>query len=180
MIRINLLPVKRKKKPKAIPPYVIYGVLVTVVVVAAAGYSFWYLNSTLSALKKQRSDNEATITELKNKIKEVENFEAQKKTLEERKNIIEQLRKNQSLPVKTLSEMSSVLPNGVWLNSMSVSGMNISLSGTGFTNEDVVNYVDNLKKSQVFMDVVLGGTQKLTVGKIITYNFTLTCRLKAL
>ncbi|MFA4920180.1 MAG: PilN domain-containing protein, partial [Thermodesulfovibrionales bacterium] len=113
------------------------------------------------------------------KIKEVKNFEEQKKTLEQRKNIIEQLRKNQSLPVKILTEMSNVLPSGVWLQSMSVSGENINISGTGFTNEDVVNYVDNLKNSKLFADVNLIGTQKSGSGKVVTYQFTLTCRAKA-
>lgn len=179
MIRVNLLPVKRKKKPKAIPTFLIYMVLLTVVTVIASAYLFWYLNSQLSSIKKQKRDNEATIAELKNRIKEVFNYEAQKKTLEQRKNIIEQLRKNQSLPVKILTEMSNVLPNGVWLDSMSVAGENINISGTGFTNEDVVNYVDNLKKSQLFTDIYLQGSQKAGTGKVIMYQFTLTCKVKA-
>jgi len=107
------------------------------------------------------------------------NFEEQKKTLEQRKNIIEQLRKNQSLPVRILTEMSNVLASGIWLQSMSVSGESISISGAGFTNEDVVNYVDNLKKSKLFTDVNLIGTQKAGSGKVVTYQFTLTCRAKA-
>jgi len=180
MIRVNLLPVKRKKKPKAVPPFIIYGVLLTVAAIIVSGYLFWYLNSQLSSLKKQKTANEATIADLKNRIKEVENFEAQKKTLEQRKNIIEQLRKNQSLPVKILTEMSNVLPNGVWLNSMSVSGENINISGAGFTNDDVINYEKNLKNSQLFTDVNLPGTQKAVTGKVVTYQFTLTCKVKAL
>ncbi|MBI4691558.1 MAG: PilN domain-containing protein [Nitrospirae bacterium] len=179
MIRVNLLPVKRKKKAKAVPAFIIYMVLLIMVAVIISGYLFWDLNSKLSSLTKQKTDNENTITELKNKIKEVENFETHKKTLEDRKNIIEQLKKNQSLPAKVLAEMSNVLPAGVWLSSMSVAGRDIDIAGIGFTNEDVVNYVENLKKSQLFTDVNLLGTQKAGTEKVITYQFTLKCKVKA-
>ncbi|MBI4684226.1 MAG: PilN domain-containing protein [Nitrospirae bacterium] len=179
MIRVNLLPLKRKKKPKAVPQFMIYMVLVTLFIVIISGYLFFYLNTQLSSLNKQKKNNEARIAELKNRIKEVENYESQKKTLEQRKNIIEQLRRNQSLPVKILNEISSTVPNGVWLISMSVAGESIDIAGVGFTNDDVVNYVNNLKKSQLFTDVYLQGTQKTGTGKIITYQFTLTCKVKA-
>lgn len=178
MIRVNLLPTKRRKKPKAVPTFLIYIALVTTVIIIASGYVFWYLNSQLTSLKQQKKANETQIAELKNKIKEVENFEAQKKTLEQRKNIIEQLRKNQSLPVRILIEMSNVLPNGVWLQNMAVAGENINISGSGFTNEDVVNYVDNLKKSKLFTDIYLQGSTKSEVGKIIMYQFSITCKAK--
>ncbi|HBR22515.1 MAG TPA: hypothetical protein DD713_08140 [Nitrospiraceae bacterium] len=179
MIRVNLLPVKRKKKPNAIPVFIINSVLFTLAAIIASGYLFYYTSSQFASLQQQKKTNEAAIADLKNKIKEVENYEAQKQTLEKRKGIIEQLRKNQSLPVKIISEMGNVLPNGVWLQSMSVSGNDIKISGTGFTNEDVVNYEKNLQKSTLFTDVKLHGTQKSTTGKVVTYQFNITCKVKA-
>jgi len=179
MIRVNLLPTKRKKKPKAIPVFIITGTLLTLGAIISSGYLFYYLNSELASLQQKKKTNETQIADLKNRIKEVQNYEAQKKTLEQRTGVIEQLKKNQSLPVKILAEMSEVVPNGVWISSMSVSGTTISISGTAFTNEDVINYERNLNKSQLFTDVKLPGTQKTTAGKIITYQFSLTCKVKA-
>ena len=179
MIRVNLLQVKRKKKPKAIPVFIINSILFTLVAIIASGYLFYYKSSQLALLQQQKKTNEATITELKNKIKVVENYETQKQTLEKITGIIEQLRKNQSLRVKIVSQMGNVLPNGVWLQSMSVSGNDIKISGAGFTNEDVVNYEKNLKKSELFTDVKLNGTQKLTKDKVVTYQFNITCKVKA-
>ena len=179
MIRVNLLPVKRKKKAKPVPMFLIVMVLLTLISSLGAAYYFYYLNSRISSLTKQNQDNAAQITELSNKIKEVENFQTQRKTLEDRKNIIEKLRKNQSIPAKILSEMSSVLPAGVWITSMTVTGENISIAGLGFTNEDVVNYIDNLKKSPLLADVYLQGSTKSGSGSVITYTFTVKCKLKA-
>jgi len=39
--------------------------------------------------------------------------------------------------------------------------------------------LNNLKKSQLFTDVYLQGTQKTGTGKIVMYQFTLTCKVKA-
>jgi len=179
MIRVNLLQVKRKKKPKAVPVFIINSVLFTLAAIIASGYLFYYYSSQIASLQQQKKANETTIADLKNKIKEVENYESQKQTLEKRTGIIEQLKKNQSLPVKILSEMGNVLPNGVWLQSMSITGNEIKISGTGFTNEDVVNYENNLRKSPLFTDVTLHGTQKATSGKVVTYQFNITCKVKA-
>lgn len=49
---------------------------------------------------------------------------------------------------------------------------------TGFTNDDVVNYEKNLKKSELFTDVALHGTQKSTTGNVVTYQFNITCKVK--
>ena len=75
----------------------------------------------------------------------MEDFEKRNADFQKRKEIIEQLGKNKTLPVKILDEVSRLLPPGVWLTSMDVVGDKVNLSCTAFTNTDVVNYVDNLK-----------------------------------
>ena len=35
------------------------------------------------------------------------------------------------------------------------------------------------KKSTLFTDVKLHGTQKSTAGKVVTYQFNITCKVKA-
>lgn len=178
MIRVNLLPTKRKKKAKAIPAFLISMVFLTLAAGIISAYLFYWLNSELSSLAKKKMDNEAQLGELNNKIKEVKNFEEQKKTLEQKTGIIEQLKKNQTFPIKILIEMGKVLPDRVWITAMSISGGVINISGSGFANEDVVNYADNLEKSQMLTGVSLHATQKSVSGSIVTYQFTITSRVK--
>jgi type IV pilus assembly protein PilN len=141
-------------------------------------YLAFFFNSRLSAKKEQFAANEKKIAELKEKIKTVEDFEQRNKTFKERTEIIEQLSKNKSLPVKVLDEFSSLLPNGVWLQTMSVSGETISLEGYGYTNNDIVSYVDNIKSSPMFTDVYLQESKSVEADKLALYGFKLTCRLK--
>jgi type IV pilus assembly protein PilN len=177
MIRINLLPVKRKKRAKPLPTFVVTTTLITVLTVCALAYLFYYYNSSLQSTKEHFNSNNQKIDELKKKIKEVENFEKLTIVIEERTKIIEQLRKNQNVPVKILDELSKELPKGVWLQSLTVSGNNGSMEGYGFTNSDVVAYVDNLKGSKLLNDIYLQESRQITMEKIPIYRFKLTFRV---
>lgn len=178
MIKVNLLPVKRRKKPKPIPAFVVTMILVTISVGIIMAYLVFFFNSRLEAKKVQFKDNEKKIAEMKEKIKAVENFEQVNKLFQQRTNIIEQLRKNQSIPVKLLDEISKLLPNGVWLQTMTMSGENINIDGYAFANSDVVSYVDNLKNSKIFTEIYLQESKSSTIEKIPVYMFKLTFKMK--
>jgi type IV pilus assembly protein PilN len=179
MIRVNLLPVKRKKKAKALPSFVIATTLITVLVICALAYLFYYYNATLQTTQNRFESNKQKIAELKEKIKEVDNFEKLNKTIEDKTKIIEQLRKNQNIPVMMLDEISRNLPKGVWLSSMVVTGAgsNVDIDGFAFTNADVVAYVDNLKSSKLLTDIYLQESKQAEIEKIPLYQFKLTCKV---
>jgi len=179
MIRVNLLPIKRKKKAKPLPTLVIATTLITVLVICALAYLFYYYNSTLQGTKNRFESNKERIAALKEKIKEVDNFEKLNKTIEDKTKIIEQLRKNQSIPVMMLDEISRNLPKGVWLSSMTVtgSGSNVDIEGYAFTNADVVAYVDNLKSSKLLTDIYLQESKQAEIEKIPLYQFKMTFKV---
>lgn len=177
MIRINLLPVKRKKKPKPLPSFVVTSTFITLLVIFILGYLFYYYNSRLAEAKSRFETNKQKIEELKKRIKEVEDFEKLNKTIEERNQIIEQLRKSQNIPVVMLDELSKALPNGVWLRSLTFLGNSLSIDGYGFTNSDVVAYVDNLKSSKVFTDISLQESKQVEIEKIPLYQFKITMKV---
>lgn len=177
MIRINLLSIKRKKKAKPLPAFFISMVLITVVTVCALAYLYFYFNSNLQAAQERFDKNKSTMAELKNMIKDVDNYEKLKKTVEDRTKIIEQLRKNQNVPVMVLDEVSAKLPKGVWLNSLSISGDSGSLDGAGFTNADVVAYVENLKGSKILNEIYLQESRQAEIEQISLYQFKLTFKV---
>lgn len=178
MIKVNLFPGKKKKKAKPLPTLLIAAIFITIGVLIVMAYLTFFFNSRLSARKAQVSAKERTITELKAKIKAVEDFEQRNKTFKQRNEIIEQLSKNRSVPVKTLDEISALLPVGVWLHAMSMSGGSINLDGSGFTNTDIVSFVDNMKNSKMFTDVFLQESKSTEVDKIPLYTFKLTLKLE--
>lgn len=179
MIKVNLISAKKKKKQKPVPAFLIYTILLTLAIGVIFLYIAYHFTSTVTAKETKVKENEKTITALKAKIKAVEDFEKLNKTFQQRKDIIEELGRNKSRPVKILDEISALLPPGVWLTSTDVKGLNVSLSCIAFTNTDVVNYVNNLKNSKLFTDVYLQESVQSKQATTSTYSFKLTFKVKA-
>ncbi|MGD8351985.1 MAG: PilN domain-containing protein [Nitrospirota bacterium] len=179
MIKINLIPVKRKKKPRVVPPFVVAMVLLLVVSGVAVAYYNSYKAGQIEDLQKQKQANEQKLKELEKRVKEVKNFEKLNARVTKRKEIIEQLTKNQSIPVIILDEMSKNLTKGIWLKSMSISGTKIKVAGVGFSNTDIVSFVQQLKGSEYFVNVELQGTTRKMEQETETYNFNLILEIKA-
>ena len=179
MIKVNLLPVKKKKKSKPLPTFLISTILVTVAVAAILGYLVYFFSSRVSSKQMQVNQNEQKIQELKAKIKSVEDYENRKAMFQQRIGIIEQLGKSKTVPVKILNELGVLLPEGVWVTSLDVSGTDINLGCTAYTNTDVVNYVNNLKNSSFFTEVYLQESVQAKITGISAYNFRLALKVKA-
>jgi type IV pilus assembly protein PilN len=178
MIKVNLLPIKKKKRAKPLPKFLVVGVLVTLVTAIVLAYVYYFFSSRVEAREMQVRENEKRIAELKEKIKAVEDYESRNATYKKRKELIEQLSKNKTLPVKIIDEISALLPTGVWLDAMTINGTDVSLSCTGFTNTDVVNYVNNLKNASLFYDVYLQESVQTEISGFSTYKFRITFKVK--
>ena len=178
MIKVNLLPVKRKKKTKPLPSFLLATIAVTVAACLIMGYFVYFFTTRLSERKATFARNEKTIAELKEKIKAVEDFEKRNKNFKERNDVIEQLSKNRSIPARLLDELNSLQPSGIWLQALLVAGDSISLDGYGFTNTEIVTYVDNIKESKLFTDVYLMESKSTEIEKIPLYMFKLTLKIK--
>jgi len=177
MIKVNLLPVKRKKKAKPLPAFLLATIAVTVAACLIMGYLVFFITTRLSERKATFAKNETIIAELKEKIKAVEDFEKRNINFKERNDIIEQLSKNRSIPARLLDELSSLQPTGIWLQTLSVAGDSISLDGYGFTNTEIVTYVDNIKGSKLFTEVYLQESKSMESEKIPLYMFKLTLKI---
>jgi len=179
MIKVNLIPTKKKKKQKPLPAFLFYTILLAIAAGLILGYLAYFFSTQVTEQEARVRENDRKIVELKEKIKAVEDFEKLNKTFQQRKDIIEELGRNKSIPVKILDEISAVLPVGVWLNSMEIKSGDINLGCTAFTNTDVVNYVNNLKGSKLFADVYLQESIQTKVGTTPAYTFKLTLKVKS-
>jgi type IV pilus assembly protein PilN len=178
MIRINLLPTRRKKKILPFLNILIPGAIIIGVVILTLVIFTFYLNSKISAMQSEKATKEKRLSELKIALKEVENYERDNKAFKEKSRIIELLQKNQSVPLRLLDEVSERLPKGVWLTTLTDKEGIISIEGYAFTNSDLVSYVQNLKGSKYFMDVTLLESRQTTLEDFSIYKFKLTFRIK--
>ncbi len=182
MIKINLLPSKKKppKKVSELQKQLMIGSLVLIVVLAGMAF-FWKLQSDkIAALEKAKTGAEARLREQDVILKEVKNVEDERKKVSEKIEIIEKLKKNQAGPVRLLDEISTALPQGVNLASLTENNNNVSIDGEAFTNEDVVRFVEHLKASRFLTDVMLLETSQTKREGIEIYRYKLQFVYKGL
>ena len=180
MIKINLLGggrPKRAHKSTEVPYQTVGVVGVVLLLVVGMGYAWWYLSDRVQAMTTQTVTLTKDLAALKVKVKEVEDYEKNKKNLEEKIGIIEQLRKNQSGPVHLLEEISRSLPDRVWLTSLTEQGGKIDLEGKAVTNAKIVDFINNLKTSRYISEIQLIESRQTAEGGIPVYNFKLKCTM---
>ncbi|HLG58522.1 MAG TPA: PilN domain-containing protein [Vicinamibacterales bacterium] len=150
MIRINLLGVERSLKGKKAPTFDV-GQRLTVacsliVVVAALGIGWWYwsLNEATTRAEADIANATQEAARLKSLLTEVQQFEAQRGQLQQRVQLIEQLRGGQSVPVQLLDHVSRSLPDMLWLTSMVQDGPAVTIEGRSTTLVSLSDFVGNL------------------------------------
>jgi type IV pilus assembly protein PilN len=87
-------------------------------------------------------------------LKEVERFEGQKRDLQQRVNLIEELRQNQVGPVHMLDQISRSIPDRLWLMDMKQAGNDVTLDGKTSTLSSLADFVANLEASGYFIKPV--------------------------
>jgi type IV pilus assembly protein PilN len=178
MIKINLLPTKRKvpKKVTELQQQLVLGGLILVLLLIGIGYFWIALNNRIKALEQEKAAAESKIKAQDNLLKEVINVENERKKVLDKIDIIDQLKKNQTGPVRLLDEVSKALPAGVNLTSLSEKKGQVDIEGTAFTNNDIVRFIDNLKAQAYFTDIFLMETKQVTVEGTDIYNYKLQFR----
>jgi type IV pilus assembly protein PilN len=182
MIKINLLPTKKKAPKKVIDlqQQLLLGILVIILSLIVMAYFWKRQKDTIATLEKEKIAAEGRVREQDNMLKEVKNVEEERKKVSDKIDVIEKLKKNQAGPVRLLDEISKALPQGVNLISLTENNNNINIDGTAFNNDDVVRYVDNLKASPYLSGIELLETSQTKQEGVDTYKYRLQFVYKGL
>jgi len=188
MIRINLLGTERKQAKKA--PAIDLGQRLTVacsliLVASVVGIGWWYW--TLQN-ESARVDNEivmktAEAARLQSLLTEVQKFEAQRTQLQQRVQLIEQLRSGQSVPVQLLDHVSKSLPDMLWLTDMNQDAGSVTIQGRSTTLIALSDFVANLgnggflKKPIDIVNSVVENSRSSTAPGAGLINFTVKAEL---
>ena len=154
MIRINLITVERQRSRKAFAFDAAQKVTLAcslVLVTAALGIGWWYwtLTETSAQVDIEIATAQQEAARLRSLLAEVQRFEERRAQLQERVNLIEQLRKGQSAPVQLLDHVSRSLPDMLWLTGFEQSGGAVTLEGRSTTLIALSDFVGNLGSSDL-------------------------------
>lgn len=180
MANINLMsekkPTKVKKRAAAASgdsqaPVIIFAL---VVAVTLAGLVFWWLrlNGRIGDLNKKIADAEQEKQRLQAIIQQVQEFQRQKELLERKINIIDELKRKQSGPVHLLDEISTAVPEYLWLTELREVGREIQLRGQATNIIAITNFVGNMEKSPWFSQVELKESRAVTNPPGYSYSVT--------
>jgi len=182
LIKINLLPVKRVKKAAPVDEALIQigvGLVVVLVFLGVGGWRWQMLTEEIARQTIVKENKTKELEELKKKVAEVEDYEKNKKLLEDKNRIIEQLRKNQAGPVRLLDFLSQSLdPLKVWLTDVTEASPEVTVAGKALSNDDIVEFIKNLQRMNYFSNVFLEESRQATEEGVTIYQFKLRLMIK--
>ena len=178
MIRINLLPVRAAQKKEKLRSQLSIFILCLLLVCIGCGALYFQKMTAIAAVKDEIADIDNKNKALKKKIGEVKDYEKKKEDLEQKLNVLKGLKENKSGPVHLLDELSSALPEELWLTKFSERSGAISLSGIADSEETVALFMKNLNDSPYYQNIELAVTEQTKVGNSKMQKFTLNCKIE--
>ena len=139
-----------------------------------AGLGYWFLQKrALDARQDIVDQRTVEAKKLEAIIKEVEDYQKRKDSLQQRIDLINQLKQNQKGPVRIMDQISRDLPDLVWLDRMDISGGRISLAGRGLNPNAIALFVENVKNDPYFEEPQLGTMAQVSSAPVV-YSFDMT------
>lgn len=182
MIRINLLSGPKSRHAKTqwdVRAQLLLGVGLLLITLASCWWYWAALDDEILAKQTEKQNKEKQLAMLQEQVKQVQDFEAKKKLLEDKNRVIDQLEKSRAGPVRVLDYVSqSIEPLRIWLVRLNVNGNHIEIEGRAMTNDDVVAFVNNLRKTDYFTNIWLQESRAAVDNKVSVYQFKLGFSLK--
>jgi type IV pilus assembly protein PilN len=182
MIRINLLPEPRIQRGTTqwnVRLEAAGGAAALAVVVMACVYYSWVLDEAIQSKQRTKQDKERLIAALQQQVKQVADFEKKKQLLEEKNRVIEQLERQRGEPVRTLDYVSQSLdPLKLWLVKLEMKEEQVDLEGKALSQNDIVEFANNLRRTDYFKDIWLIESRAAVEGKTPVYQFKISARVK--
>jgi type IV pilus assembly protein PilN len=140
--------------------------------IAAAGY--WYMTKRqLADRVAERDQKQEEARGLEHIIKEVEDFQKRKDSLQQRIDLINQLKQNQKGPVRIMDQISRDLPDLVWLDRLDIVGGQITITGRGLNPNAIALFVLNIKNDPYFEEPQLGTMAQVSTAPVV-YSFDMS------
>lgn len=165
MLKINLLPVRQLKKRAKARKQLFGMFFLFLLVLALLGVTgllqaqkISSLNTDIAALKKEKASYGPT-------LKRIEKLKKDTQELVRRTEIINKLKVDSSLTVRTLDEVANRIDNErMWLQSLQQQNTSLRLSGVALDNQTVAQFMDNLKESPFVQSVNLANSSLKVVS----------------
>lgn len=184
MIKINLVPVKEKKKRKEFF-IILWAVVFFVAVILSMAYIYIKRLAVVNDLNKQIEEVQKESEGYQDKINEIKDFQAKRDGLDAIKKTISGISEVQRKVLAAVDQTAVDLPDGVWLTNLAEGTGNdadkFTLQGYAVSLEKMQDYVLNLRKPGGLLKEVTFEDRNTSalVGTMHLHQFEISFRVAA-
>lgn len=182
MILINLLPHREiaNKRRKEVFQMAMFGALLAGLLAAAVVFSIY--QALIGSQQERNSYLKSEISQLDNQIKDIKGLEEEINSLKARQKSVEDLQADRNLPVYLFSDITQLLPEGVYITSMKQTGLNVEVKGSAQSNERVSEVLRNISNgspwfTKPILKEIVSGTVEVApkdLRKVVIFTMSFT------
>lgn len=179
MIKINLLPFRAARKQENIRRQVSIYFLSVVCLLTLMFYSYLSLSNELTKLKAEEKQLRNEMASYSKVAQEMSRIKKRTKEIQDKFDVIKNLEKQRSGPVRLLEEIAISVPiDRLWLSALVEKSGDLTLQGSAMDNDTVALFMTNLEKQEQIISVDLKTTklQNFPEHKLNASNFVLACK----
>jgi type IV pilus assembly protein PilN len=180
MIKINLLSAKKEKKRGGLQREFVILLLSVVLLGGMMAVVHWRMGQTRSDLTEEIAKTEKDISKNKNLLSDLNSAKEMQRSLTEKLNVINTLRREKSTASRVMDEVSLTKPEKMHLESFKKDGLRVGMEGVALDNETVAAFMENMRKSKMFRSVDLVVSEQSEQGQIKLKKFTLSAEITAM
>jgi Tfp pilus assembly protein PilN len=173
MIKINLLPFKRKRA-STFTKDIRDLVLALIVVCIGFGYYYYLLHDEVQEHKKNIATIRKEINSLQPIAQEYKQIQEAKKEIGRRIQTLNQLKTGRALAARSLYDVSSIIKEGVWIKSFKKTENKFEIDGRSFVNESISDFIESLSKMSYIKNVELKNVQDINEEGLTIKKFIVT------
>lgn len=151
-IRINLLPHREMRRERRKKDFIGTVVITTLLGGAAVFAGGLFIDQQIENQNARNTFIKTAIQKLDQEIAEINTLEGDIRALQERQKAVENLQADRTIPVHIFDELVKLMPEGVFLDSMTQQGLEVKMSGFAQSNERVAELYRNLSDRSEWLE----------------------------
>jgi type IV pilus assembly protein PilN len=177
MIKINLLPFRLARKKENIRRQI--SIFLLMIVLTCVGL-YWYtvrVDNQIESIKSQTQQINTQIAKYKEKANRVSKIKKDLKTLNEKLEIVASLKAKRDQQLVLFDSMTQlIVPQRMWIESMSTNPQSVTVKGIAFDNHTIADFMKKLEASPLFnkVDLKRAQSKKYKNGEMLK-SFELFC-----
>jgi type IV pilus assembly protein PilN len=178
MIRINLLPVKEIKAEVSRRRELTVGALCLGLTLAGIAGAYIVQYRRIAGLENELEALRAELATLNVKAKGVLDLQAKIKEVKTKHQVIEDIDRKKSGPVRVMQSLSAATPGALWLTQFKETGGDLTITGMATDNQTIAEFLKALSAHAYFKDTELVETTQTDQAGVAPKRFSIKSRLQ--